>query len=115
MWTQSIRFLLSEAELKECEMIFSEVGHGNVLTNLITTIERDWKENHSSEESGDALSKVQAWNKKHPVGTAVKSSVIDQANLRTRTEAMVLFQHRAAVYIEDFQGYFDLDELTAEV
>jgi hypothetical protein len=32
-------------------------------------------------------------------------------NLETRTEAKVLFGHRAAVYMKGHNGYFDLDEI----
>lgn len=56
--------------------------------------------------------KVADWNSRHPVGTRVKSLVAAQDELATRTPAMVLFGHRAAVYMEGFNGYFDLDELS---
>lgn len=57
--------------------------------------------------------KVADWNSRHPVGTRVKSRVADHDALTTRTPAIVLFGHRAAVYMEGFNGYFDLDELSA--
>lgn len=60
-----------------------------------------------------AVDKVAAWNGRHPVGTKVKSLVFDYPDLETRTEAMVLFGHRAAVYMKGYNGYFDLDELAA--
>jgi hypothetical protein len=41
----------------------------------------------------------------------VRSSVIDSTPLETRTEAVVLFQHRAAVYLKGYNGYFDIAEL----
>lgn len=56
--------------------------------------------------------KVADWNSRHPVGTRVKSRVADHDALTTRTPAIVLFGHRAAVYMEGFNGYFDLDELS---
>lgn len=56
--------------------------------------------------------KVADWNSRHPVGTRVRSQVVAQDELATRTPAMVLFGHRAAVYMEGFNGYFDLDELS---
>lgn len=56
--------------------------------------------------------KVADWNSRHPVGTRVKSLVAAQDELATRTPAIVLFGHRAAVYMEGFNGYFDLDELS---
>jgi hypothetical protein len=59
-----------------------------------------------------ALDKIQVWNRSYPIGTNVKSTLIKNENLATRTEAVVLFGHRAAVYLEGYKGYFDLDELT---
>jgi malonyl CoA-acyl carrier protein transacylase len=56
--------------------------------------------------------KVAEWNRRHPVGTRVKSTAMAQDELATRTPAVVLFGHRAAVYMEGFNGYFDLDELS---
>ena len=58
-----------------------------------------------------AEEKVYSWNSKYPVGTKVKSTTMDYDLLETRTEAVVLFGHRAAVYVKDYNGYFDLDEL----
>lgn len=60
-----------------------------------------------------AEQKVLAWNKRHPVGTKVKSLVMDYGELTTRTSAVELFGHRAAVYMEGYNGYFDLDEIAA--
>lgn len=60
-----------------------------------------------------AEQKVATWNSRHPVGTRAKSLVSEQGDLITRTSATVLFGHRAAVYMEGFNGYFDLDELSA--
>lgn len=60
-----------------------------------------------------AEQKVAAWNSGHPIGTRVRSRVVEQGDLATRTPAMVLFGHRAAVYMEGFNGYFDLDEISA--
>ncbi|MGN6152100.1 MAG: ACP S-malonyltransferase [Lysobacteraceae bacterium] len=56
--------------------------------------------------------KVAEWNSRHPVGTRVRSTSMAQDDLATRTPAVVLFGHRAAVYMEGFNGYFDLDELS---
>jgi malonyl CoA-acyl carrier protein transacylase len=60
-----------------------------------------------------AEQKVAAWNSRHTVGTRVRSQVAEHGDLTTRTPAVVLFGHRAAVYMEGFNGYFDLDELSA--
>lgn len=59
----------------------------------------------------DAKEKVIVWNRMNPIGVKVKSSIMDYDNLETRTEAIVLFGHRAAVYMNGYNGYFDLDEL----
>ncbi|GAB3351083.1 ACP S-malonyltransferase [Lysobacter tyrosinilyticus] len=61
-----------------------------------------------------AEQKVAGWNSRHPVGTGVKSLVAEHGALITRTPAVVLFGHRAAVYMEGFNGYFDLDELALD-
>ena len=59
-----------------------------------------------------AEEKVKAWNEKYPIGTRVKSLINNDGNLETRTRAVVLFGHRAAVYLQGYNGYFDLDEIT---
>src|SRR5262249_51471334 len=70
------------------------------------------------QDPGDALGnprtageKVAAWNGKYPIGTKVRSLIADYTSLQTRTQAMVLFGHRAAIYMKDYNGYFDLDEI----
>lgn len=65
------------------------------------------------QEHNDAENLVGEWNLKYPVGTKVKSTIMDYDELETRTEALVLFGHRAAVYMKDYNGYFDLNELKA--
>lgn len=59
----------------------------------------------------EAQDKVSTWNENNPIGTKVKSLINGYGELTTRTEAMVLFGHRAAVYMQDYNGYFDLDEI----
>jgi len=63
--------------------------------------------------NNDAKNLVSEWNLKYPIGTKVKSTIMDNDELETRTEALVLFGHRAAVYMKDYNGYFDLNELKA--
>ncbi len=58
----------------------------------------------------DAKELVDQWNSKYPVGTKVISQHYEK-ELETRTEAMILFGHRAAVYMKDYNGYFDLREV----
>lgn len=76
----------------------------------------DGKPNGDAREDRFALAerKVAAWNSRHRVGTGVKSLVAGHGALITRTPAVVLFGHRAAVYMEGFNGYFDLDELSLD-
>ncbi len=54
---------------------------------------------------------VEQWNKTCPIGTKVFSDFYDNTVLETRTEAMILFGHRAAVYMKGYNGYFDLREI----
>ena len=58
-----------------------------------------------------ATEKARAWNARYPVGSKARSTTIDCPELETRTEAIVLFGHRAVVYMKGYNGYFDLDEL----
>lgn len=67
----------------------------------------------STKAGQNALALVNEWNEKHKVGTQAKSLTIEYDALTTRTEAMVLFGHRAAVYMEGYSGYFDLREISA--
>jgi malonyl CoA-acyl carrier protein transacylase len=53
---------------------------------------------------------VEQWNIAHPIGTRVISDYYD-TELETRTGAMILFGHRAAVYMKGYNGYFDLREV----
>ena len=55
--------------------------------------------------------RVAAWNRAHPIGSKLRSTVLDYSVLETKTEAVVLFGHRAAVYMKGYNGYFDLEEL----
>lgn len=127
-WSESVQYLLALARSRGETMTFEEFGPGDVLTRLVDTIRRQTPEpvldgffplamqsevgTDAAGPLSDANEKVLAWNRKHPVGTRVKSALMDDADLETRSEAVVLFGHRAAVYIKGFNGYFDLDELT---
>lgn len=55
--------------------------------------------------------KVNEWNQKFPVGSQLRAAEFDDEVLITRTKAVVLFGHRAAVYMENYKGYFDIDGL----
>ena len=52
------------------------------------------------------------WNASHRIGTQVKVVGYDTL-LTTKTQAMLLFGHRAAIYMQGYNGYFALDEITA--
>lgn len=126
-WSDGIRYLLSLGSEAD-PMEFEEVGHGDVLAKMMRAIGKAKplapsmaaRETEAvvparapapSVRTGDAASKVAAWNRLHAVGTHVISAQTSQEPLRTRTEAIVLFGHRAAVYLEGYEGYFDLDEI----
>jgi malonyl CoA-acyl carrier protein transacylase len=128
-WSESIQYLMAIGANRGDAMEFEELGHGDILTKLFLTIKMqtpeasfdqfikndllgEKPENIAPAKPTDAETKVIAWNKMYPIGTKVKSSIMDCDNLETRTEAVVLFGHRAAVYMKGYNGYFDSDELT---
>lgn len=120
-WTDSVQFLIKKGVID-----FEEIGNGNVLTKLIHKIkeESSGSEGKKSNKYTSKIStivevknqtpekKVNAWNKQYAIGTKVKSSIIDDDNLETRTEAIVLLGYRCAVYMKGYNGYFDLDEIS---
>lgn len=120
-WTDSIQYLIKKGVID-----FEEIGNGNILTKLVHKIkeESSVSEGKNSNKYTSKIStiveaknqtpeqKVNAWNKQYAIGTKVKSSIIDDDNLETRTEAIVLLGHRCAVYMKGYNGYFDLDEIS---
>lgn len=135
-WSESVQYLMALAADRDETMEFVEIGHGDVLTRLVQTIklqtpapqpvqkaetvalaaeekavEAPETAPQAPKRAPAAADKVAAWNRSHPVGTKVKSTVLDYPDLETRTEAVVLFGHRAAVYMKGYNGYFDLDEI----
>lgn len=119
-WSDSVQYLLALGS-SDNPMQFDEVGHGDVLTRLVKSI-RDYLARNgagtaravASVAAGGGMSaeqKVAIWNQRHAVGTRVRSSLIDDAALETRTEALLLFGHRPAVYVKGYNGYFDIDEI----
>ncbi|HEX8611510.1 MAG TPA: ACP S-malonyltransferase [Telluria sp.] len=130
-WSESIQYLLALGRSRGEAPVFEELGHGDVLTKLVMTIKLQTpetvldqliKDGLAGEAAAapvsapvkltDAQEKIALWKKMHPVGTRVKSSLLNLDNLETRTDAVLLFGHRAAVYLKGYNGYFALDELT---
>ncbi|MBV1883326.1 MAG: ACP S-malonyltransferase [Pseudomonadales bacterium] len=143
-WSESIQYLLGVGET-----VFEEIGHGEVLTKLVSKIKKELPKINIPTEvvtqpnavekvrsvqsvatgtteigkassgldnitgSLTAVEKVNQWNQKNPIGTRVQSEIVKDKDLQTRTEAVVLFKHRAAVYLKGYNGYFDLDETVA--
>ncbi|GFE82923.1 acyltransferase [Steroidobacter agaridevorans] len=130
-WCESIQYLMALAEHRGEAAVFEEVGYGDVLTRIFQTIKRQTPESalepyraelrragssprpaaQLARVPTDPSGKVVAWNTKYPVGTRVRSTLMDDQPLETRTPALVLFGHRAAVYMKGYNGYFDLDEV----
>ncbi|MER6910053.1 ACP S-malonyltransferase [Streptomyces sp. NPDC000594] len=110
-WSDSVQHLLGMGE-----MVFEELGHGNVLTKLINKIRRESPEPPrpgpvTVQQPLSAQETVRLWNERHPVGTRVRSTIGEYQDLETATPATVLFGHRAAVYMVGYRGYFDLTEI----
>ncbi|QND46642.1 ACP S-malonyltransferase (plasmid) [Rhizobium lusitanum] len=130
LWCDSIQYLMAHDNDGE-EMTFEEIGHGEVLTKMLRHIPKDAglviddrAENESrpipAARVQQALDNrvppaandiVSAWNAKYPIGTKVRCTLHDYDELETRTEAVVLFGHRAAIYMKGYNGYFDLNEV----
>jgi len=130
-WSESIQYLLAQGLARGEEAEFEELGNGDVLTRMVFTIKAQTPEPvlraileaddepaqvpepaHVAEPAAMSVQdKVAAWNRSHRIGARVTSTVGGYDALETRTEAMVLFGHRAAVYMKGYNGYFDLDEL----
>jgi malonyl CoA-acyl carrier protein transacylase len=129
-WTDSVVYLLAQGDME-----FEELGAGDVLTKLIGAIKRDYdarneittkkvetpvanklsvavNETPAVQRKEQVVAKelIEQWNKSYPIGTKVISEFYE-AELETRTEATLLFGHRAAVYMKGYNGYFDLREV----
>lgn len=118
-WSESMQYLLALGLAKGEDVEFEELGNGDVLSRMALTIKAQTPEPVMRAILGEPVAaavasvhdKVLAWNRSHRIGTRVTSTVAAYDALETRTEAMVLFGHRAAVYMKGYNGYFDLDEL----
>jgi malonyl CoA-acyl carrier protein transacylase len=126
-WTRSMQYLLDQGETE-----FEELGVEGVLTKLITLIREDYtpkilarvvslaersntepaqaqKEHQRSVESSQEL--IDRWNKRYPIGTQVKVLGYPET-FETRSKGVLLFGHRAAIYMKGYPGYFALQETT---
>ena len=88
-------------------------GNSEVVTQLKN--EKSWPEEKKvtvgqKKDRIDPNKLVEQWNEIYQIGTKVTSDFYD-TELETRTEAMLLFGHRAAVYMKGYNGYFDLREV----
>lgn len=118
-WLDSMHYLLQQGVTD-----FVELGPGDVLTKLIKGIRSQFKPDavpkpalapavaapSQRKQAADPQQRVADWNRSHPVGTVVKVKGYSQP-LTTKTEAVVLFGHRAAVYMQGYNGYFALDDV----
>ncbi|WP_372156785.1 ACP S-malonyltransferase [Xanthomonas campestris pv. fici] len=129
-WLDSVRYLLSKGVTE-----FHELGPGQVLTKLVTSIRSDFELNapaspkspptvspHALTSAGAVTSpadpvrpaepqqQVDDWNREHAVGTPVLVAGSEFRHL-TRAPAIVLFGHRPAIYLEGFEGYFSLNDV----
>ncbi len=118
-WSDSMQYLMGLAHARGVTPEFIECGHGDVLTRLAFTVKAQTSQAELEKLSAahlpapvGAAAKVNAFRKLFPVGSKMLSSAGGYGELETRTEPIVLFGHRAAVYMKGYKGYFDLDELT---
>lgn len=100
-WDQSMHYLLDEGV-----SMFEELGSGIVLSKLIAKIKEQY-----TPVSKSALSDLLAlWDRKCPVGSKVLVKGFNNVQT-TRSKAVAVLGHRAAVYLEGYRGYFSLKDL----
>ncbi|MEX3556990.1 MAG: ACP S-malonyltransferase [Burkholderia sp.] len=129
-WSRSIHYLLALGQSE-----FLELGPGQVLTRLLVDIRKHAPAVAASpavaptpvavaaastapsvlvydreRELRRLQQRIDDWNRRYPVGTRVQVDRYQQ-QLVTRTPAMSLFGHRAAIYLEGYNGYFELADV----
>lgn len=113
-WAKSVLHVLARGATS-----FEELGPGQVLTRLVAEIRKAAPSAVPEAKSGAydrdrelaALHRrIDDWNRDHPVGTSVLVEGYD-GPLVTRAKAMTLFGHRAAIYLEGHNGYFELGDV----
>ncbi|MFF5900218.1 ACP S-malonyltransferase [Streptomyces argenteolus] len=111
-WSDTVEHLLEHSGME-----FEEIGHGNVLTKLLSKIRRELATEKRTPptaartSSENPLELVRKWNERYAIGSRFRSTTGNYGYLETATAASVLFGHRAAVYMHGYRGYFDLQEL----
>lgn len=111
LWTDSMTYLTRLGQRE-----FKELGDGQVLSNLLVKIQAhlaDMPDNpiHPIPNPLNLNARIHQWNAAYPIGTTVYAANYDEP-MQTRTEATVLFGHRAAIYLEGKKGYFSLEDIT---
>jgi malonyl CoA-acyl carrier protein transacylase len=124
-WLDSIHTLLDQGVTE-----FIELGPGDVLSKLVRSIRSKYVPQSPAPiataspapiaaplgaaapvaDGRSAQQLIDDWNRDHPVGTRVNASGYSDV-LTTKTRAMLLFGHRAAIYMEGYNGYFALNEI----
>ena len=116
-WCDTIDYLMQQGQGK---MVFEELGVGDVLTKMVNKIRIEREEEKTDNNQKTTIPfdasipeslKIKTWNQRFPVGTRVKTNILSQDIHETRTQAKVLFGHRAVVYLKGYNGYFDLNEI----
>ncbi len=85
-------------------------GAGKAAPRADAVTSTDNKLDTQSGMPKDVYQRVNEWNRFYPIGSRFKVSSFDSV-LVTKSEAVVLFGHRAAVYMQGYNGYFALDEM----
>ena len=107
-WKESIEYLLLQGVSR-----FEEIGPGNVLSKLVNQIKNSFTAEKSGQEPAfeNIQQRIDNWNNTYPIATKVRVKGYEQL-LETQTQAVILFGHRAAIYMKNYNGYFDLDDIT---
>ena len=101
-WVQSMQYLLDKKV-----STFEELGSGVVLSKLITKIKGQYTPPASANTLSDLLT---LWDNKCPVGSKVVVKGFNNVQT-TRSKAVAVLGHRAAVYLEGYKGYFSLKDV----
>lgn len=107
-WKEGIEYLLQQGVNR-----FEEIGPGNVLSKLVSQIRKDFPVAKANKDITfeNIQQRIDNWNNTFPINTKVRVKGYEQL-LETQTQAVILFGHRAAIYMKNYNGYFDLDDIT---